>query len=119
VAFPGDGKAVWEANVAYEGDAAFGKTVELVKGSRLELLEQNNKLLSEIVTEGTVTWPASTNDDLGCGRGVAKVHALFRTKQDAPASFVGCLHDLPAGSVVPPKIWGTFFTLKDSTDGHN
>jgi hypothetical protein len=50
---------------------------------------------------------------------VAKVHALFRTKQDAPASFVGCLHDLPAGSVVPPKIWGTFFTLKDSTDGHN
>jgi hypothetical protein len=119
VPFPGDGKAVWEANVAYEGDVAFGKTVELVKGSRLELLEQNNKLLSEIVTEGTVTWPASTNDDLGCGRGVAKVHALFRTKQDAPASFVGCLHDLPAGSVVPPKIWGTFFTLKDSTDGHN
>jgi hypothetical protein len=119
VPFPGDGKAVWEANVAYEGDVAFGKTVELVKGSRLELLEQNNKLLSEIVTEGTVTWPTSTNDDLGCGRGVAKVHALFRTKQDAPASFVGCLHDLPAGSVVPPKIWGTFFTLKDSTDGHN
>jgi len=117
--FPGDGNAVWEANVTYEGDVAFGKTVELVKGSRLELLLKGNKLLSEIVTEGTVMWPASTNDDLGCGGGVAKVHALFRTKQDAPASFVGCLHDLPAGSVVPPEIWGTFFTLKDSTDGHN
>jgi hypothetical protein len=119
VPFPGDGKAVWEANVAYEGDVAFGKTVELVKGSRLELLLKGNKLLSEIVTEGTVTWPASTNDDLSCGRGVAKVHALFRTKQDAPASFVGCLHDLPAGSIIPPKIWGTFFALKNTLDDDN
>jgi hypothetical protein len=119
VPFPGDGKTVWEANVAYEGDVAFGKTVELVKGSRLELLLKGNKLLSEIVTEGTVTWPASTNDDLSCGRGVAKVHALFRTKQDAPASFVGCLHDLPAGSIIPPKIWGTFFALKNTLDDDN
>jgi Beta-propeller repeat len=119
VASPGDGKAVWEANVAYEGDVAFGKTVELVKGSTLQILLKPSKLLSESVTEGTVTWPASVHDDLGCGGGVAKVHALFTTSKDEPGSFVGCLHDLPAGSVVPPKIWGTFFTLKDSTDGHN
>jgi beta-propeller repeat-containing protein len=112
VAFPGDGKAVFEANVAYEGDVAFGKTVELVKGGKLELLLTPNKLLSEIVTEGTVTWPVSVYDDLGCGGGVAKVRALFTTTKDEPASFVGCLHDLPAGSVLPPTIWGTFFHIK-------
>jgi hypothetical protein len=63
-----------------------------------------------------VTWPASLHDDLGCGGGVAKVHALFKTTKDEPASFVGCLHDLPAGSVIPPKIWGTFFALKNAFD---
>jgi hypothetical protein len=119
VAFPGDGKAVWESNVTFEGDVAFGQTVQLSKGGRLELLLKGNKLLSEIVTEGTVQWPPSTNGDLGCGRGVASVLALFTTKQDAPGSFVGCLQDLPAGSVTPPKIWGTFFNLKDSIDGQN
>jgi hypothetical protein len=112
VAFPGDGKALWEANVAYEGDVAFGKTVNLVKGSRLELLLKPNKLLSEIVTEGTVKWPASVHDDLGCGGGVARVHAQFTTTKDEPGSFLGCLLDLPAGSVLPPKIWGTFFHIK-------
>jgi hypothetical protein len=111
VPFPGDGNAVWEASVAYQGDVAFGKTVELVKGSRLELLLKGNKLLSEIVTEGTVTWPPSATSDFGCGEGVAKAIAFFTTKHGAPASFVGCLHDLPAGSVIPPKIWGTFFHI--------
>jgi len=47
---------------------------------------------------------------------VAKVIAFFKTRHGAPASFVGCLHDLPAGSVIPPKIWGTFFTLKSEID---
>jgi hypothetical protein len=112
VASPGDGKAVFEANVAYTGDVAFGKTVELVKGSTLQLLLKPNRLLSESVTEGTVTWPASVHDDLGCGGGVAKVHALFTSSNSGPGSFVGCLHDLPAGSVLPPKIWGTFFHIK-------
>jgi hypothetical protein len=119
VAFPGDGKAVWEANIDYGGDAAFGKTINLSKGSRLELLLKKEKLLSETVTEGTVVWPLSATDDLGCGAGVAKVRALFTTKQGDPASFVGCLHDLPAGRVIPPKIWGTFFTLKDEMDENN
>jgi hypothetical protein len=119
VAFPGDGKAVWESNVTFEGDIAFGKTIQVSKGGRLELLLKGNKLLSEIVTEGTVKWPPSINGDIGCGRGVASVLALFTTKQDAPGSFVGCLQDLPAGSVIPPKIWGTFFNLKDAVDGQN
>jgi hypothetical protein len=64
------------------------------------------------VTEATVVWPASTAANLGCGEGVAKLIAFFTTKHGAPACFVGCLHDLPAGSIIPPKIWGTFYTLK-------
>jgi hypothetical protein len=116
VALPGDGRALWEAAIGFQGDVAFGKTINLLKGGRLELLLKKNKLLSEMVTEGTVVWPPSVMRDLGCGEGVAKVTAFFKTKQDAPASFVGCLHDLPAGSVIPPKIWGTFFTLKSEID---
>lgn len=85
--------------------------MELVKGSRLELLLKPNKLLSEFVTEGTVIWPVSVHDDLGCGGGVAKVHALLTTPTDKPGSFVVCLHDLPAGSILPPKIRGTFFRI--------
>jgi hypothetical protein len=119
VTFPGDGRALWEAAINFQGDVAFGKTINVLKGGRLELLLKKNKLLSEMVTEGTVVWPPSATGDLGCGEGVAKVTAFFKTKDGAPASFVGCLHDLPAGSVIPPKIWGTFFTLKSEIDeGH-
>jgi hypothetical protein len=116
--FPGDGKALWQANVNFQGEVAFGSTVNLMKG-RVELLLRREEILSEIVTNGTVVWPPSATSDLGCGEGVAKVVAFFNTKQGAPASFVGCLHDLPAGSVIPPKIWGTFFTLKSEIDEHH
>jgi hypothetical protein len=115
VPFPGDEKALWQANVNFQGEVAFGSTVNLLKG-RLELLLRREKLLSETVTNGTVVWPPFVTSDLGCGEGVAKVTAFFTAKHDAPASFVGCLHDLPAGSVIPPKIWGTFFTLKSEID---
>jgi hypothetical protein len=115
VPFPGDEKALWQANVNFQGEVAFGSTVNLLKG-RLELLLRREEILSEIVTNGTVVWPPSATSDLGCGEGVAKVIAFFKTKHGAPASFVGCLHDLPAGSVIPPKIWGTFFTLKSEID---
>jgi hypothetical protein len=115
VPFPGDEKALWEADINYEGQVAFGKTIDLLKG-RLELLLQRQRLLSEILTNGTVVWPPSATGNLGCGEGVGRVTAYFTTKQGAPASFVGCLHDLPAGSVLPPKIWGTFFTLKSEID---
>jgi Beta-propeller repeat len=115
VPFPGDEKALWQANVNFQGEVAFGSTVNLLKG-RLELLLRREEILSEIVTNGTVVWPPSATSDLGCGEGVAKVIAFFKTKHGRPASFVGCLHDLPAGSVIPPKIWGTFFTLKGEID---
>jgi hypothetical protein len=112
---PGDEKALWEADINYEGQMALGKTIDLLQG-RLELLLKKQKLLSERVTEGTVVWPASTTANLGCGEGVAKLIAYFTTKHGAPACFVGCLHDLPAGSIIPPKIWGTFYTLKSKMD---
>jgi hypothetical protein len=115
VPFPGDEKALWEADINYEGQVSFGKTIDLLKG-RLELLLQRQRLLSEILTNGTVVWPPSATGNLGCGEGVGRVTAYFTTKQGAPASFLGCLHDLPAGSVLPPKIWGTFFTLKSEID---
>ena len=115
VPFPGDGNAAWEASVNYVGDVAFGKTVNL-QGGTLALLLQPDKLLSETVREGKITWPLSATHDIGCGEGVATVHAWFTTTAGGSASFVGCLHDLPAGSVIPPKIWGTFFTLKSEID---
>jgi hypothetical protein len=115
VPFPGDEKALWQANVNFQGEVAFGSTVNLLKG-KLELLLRSEEILSEIVTNGTVVWPPSATSQLGCGEGVAKVITFFKTKHGGPGSFVGCLHDLPAGSVIPPKIWGTFFTLKDEID---
>jgi hypothetical protein len=101
--FPGNRRGLWEANINYIGKANFGESVQVVGGS-YDVLFKNAKAISGTVTTGTVMWPASVSDNIGCGAGVATV-ALALTG-DA-SYFSGCLHDLPAGSVIPPKIWGT------------
>jgi hypothetical protein len=54
---------------------------------------------------------ATASDDIGCGDGVATLTATLPVKGDGTANFMGCLHDLPALTVIPPKIWGAFQNL--------
>ena len=103
--FPGNRRGLWEANINYTGTANFNSTVQVISGS-YDVLFKNAKTISGTVTGGTVAWPANLYADAGCGAGVAIV-AL--TLSGDASSFSGCLHDLPAGSVIPPKIWGTLF----------
>lgn len=104
--FPGTRKGLWEAVVNYTGSPDFGATVELQSGT-FDLLFKNRSALSGMVTGGTVEWPALGGVTApSCGTNVAKV-TVFLTIGGTPHSFDGCLHDLPAGTVIPPKIWGT------------
>jgi hypothetical protein len=116
--FPGDGKAVWEADFNHRGKIDFGSTIDLFSG-RLVLRVKRQTIVTEFVTHGTVVWPPSAISDLGCGEGMANVTVSFKSRHGRPASFVACLHDLPAGSVVPPKIWGTLSILKSEMDEDN
>ena len=43
-----------------------------------------------------------------CGVDVAVAEANLSVAGGGITSVSGCLHDLPKGSVIPPKIWGTF-----------
>jgi hypothetical protein len=88
--------------VSYTGNAAFGGTVYLVSGS-FDVLYTNGKTISGTVTGGTVMWPKA-GESIGCGIDVAAVHAdvTFRPGPKGAGYFQGCLHDLPAGTVIPP-----------------
>jgi hypothetical protein len=105
--FPGNGQGLWKASVNYTGSPAFGGHVDVQSGS-FDLMFTRGGRISGKVKDGTVMWPSSaTADDYGCGAGVAKVYLDLTIRGAGPSSFTGCLHDLPAGSVIPPKIWGT------------
>jgi hypothetical protein len=105
--FPGDGHGLWKATVDYTGKAAFGAEVDVARGL-FDLLFTDGKTVRGRVRGGKVTWPAA-GQGIGCGTDVAKVTLRVRYRVGATGigSFCGCLHDLPAGSVIPPKIWGT------------
>ena len=101
--FPGDFQGLWNSSVNYIGHAGFGNTVFILSGRfRISFLDGHS--LSGSVISGTVRWPMSVIDDLGCGPGVALIDVTLNRSQ----RFQGCLHDLPAGSVIPPMVWGTF-----------
>jgi hypothetical protein len=104
--FPGNRLGLWKASVNYLGKAAFGGTVNLTSGS-FDVLLTNGAAVIGTVTGGTVTWPVEGGNS-GCGVDIAKVSVsvTFSRGVMGPGSFQGCLHDLPAGSVIPPKIWG-------------
>lgn len=106
--FPGTGEGLWKASIDYTGTVGFGGQVEVARG-RFDVLFTSGTTVSGRVTGGTVTWPTA-GDDIGCGKDVAVVNVnvtFFGGGPKSSGSFQGCLHDLPAGSVIPPKIWGT------------
>jgi hypothetical protein len=105
--FPGTGQGLWKASANYIGRAGFGGSVHVV-GGNFDLLFTNGTVVQGNVGTGTITWPAE-GADIGCGNDVAKisVNIGFTHGVVGGGLFDGCLHDLPAGTVIPPKIWGT------------
>ena len=105
--FPGTAEGVWSIQINYIGQPMFGGSVAVV-GGKWSFLFINGSELRGKVSSGSVIWPADATTDIGCGAGVAAVQASLTVAGRGPASVTGCLHDLPAGSVIPPKVWGTF-----------
>ena len=105
-AFPGNGQGLWTATVDYKGKAKFGGQVNLLDGN-FQLLFTDGKAVLGKVTSGTITWPARGQSTV-CGTDVAVVsmNVRYRVGATGLGLFRGCLHDLPFGSVLPPKIWG-------------
>lgn len=105
--FPGNDEGLWKATVNYVGKPEFGGHVELVGGS-FDVLFTNGTTVTGKVTGGSVMWPP-VGQGIGCGADIAliSVSVAFRGVATGSGLFRGCLHDLPAGSVIPPKIWGT------------
>lgn len=109
--FPGTRQGFWEATIDRRGLAAFGNTVTVLSGTITLALKQHHKflLLTGKVSTGSVQWPVQGETSV-CGTNIATValDLVIPELDNAPATFDGCLHDLPAGSVLPPTIWGTF-----------
>jgi hypothetical protein len=105
--FPGTGQGLWKASANYIGKAGFGGSVQVVAG-KFDLLFTDGTVVQGNVGSGTITWPAE-GAGIGCGIDVAKISVSigFTHGVAGSGSFEGCLHDLPAGTVIPPKIWGT------------
>lgn len=105
--FPGTKQGLWEATINYTGSPAFGGSVTVQSGTFDLFLKGEPPLSGEVITGG-VTWPANASTDIGCGVGVARVVVAVSTESDGTLNFNGCLHDLPAGSEIPPRLWGAF-----------
>ena len=109
-AFPGNRHGFWEVTLDRQGTAAFGSAVTVLDGTLRLALKKGKKfvLISGSVSGGTVQWPVQ-GETLGCGTDVAVVTVGLEIAEldNAPATFNGCLHDLPAGTIIPPLIWGT------------
>jgi hypothetical protein len=113
--FPGNRLGFWEVTLDRQGTAAFGSTVTVLGGKlTLALKADGTQLLlsGSVMSGGTVQWPPQ-GGNLGCGTDIAHVDITLQitTLGGAPATFTGCLHDLPAGSIIPPTVWGTLKIL--------
>ncbi len=97
----------WAVSLNYTGTPGFGSSVTIIGGTWW-LKFKDGHVFSGTVTGGSVQWPGE-NQNIGCGTNVAKVSATITviTPASASGTFTGCLHDLPAGTVIPPKVWGT------------
>jgi hypothetical protein len=110
VPFPGTGQGVWSADISYVGSAGFGHLVSLSDGSMVITFADGTSVSGIVTTGSFVEWPPnSSTDSFGCGAGVAQVLVNLDT-DDGAATFDGCLHDLPPGTAVPPKTWGSFLS---------
>jgi hypothetical protein len=103
--FPGDFQGLWKTQVSYTGQAGFGNTV-VIEGGRWSIFFLDGHSLSGRVTGGSVHWPVQ-GSTIGCGTDVAVVLVNLRLGGSS-AAFNGCLHDLPAGTVIPAMVWGEF-----------
>ena len=106
LAFPGTGQGTWSIRANYTGQPKFGGSVTLVGGSWRFLFIGGTFLHGKVVS-GTVTWPPEGTPSV-CGVDVAVAEANLSVAGGSSTTVTGCLHDLPKGSVIPPKIWGTF-----------
>jgi hypothetical protein len=104
--FPGNNQGMWTASADYKGKARFGGQVALLGGSFHLLFKDGHVVLGK-VTGGTITWPARGLSSI-CGTEVAVIsmNVTYRAGATGTGVFRGCLHDLPAGRIIPPKIWG-------------
>lgn len=107
VNFPGTGQGAWSIQINYIGQPMFGGSVDVVGGKWSFLFFTGTELRGKVVS-GSVRWPDDETADIGCGPGVAVAEANLTVTGGGAATVNGCLHDLPAGSVIPPKVWGTF-----------
>lgn len=105
---PGSREGLWQATINYDGSPAFGGSVTVTAGTFSLLLTKGGRISGTVEYGGTVTWPAE-NKNIGCGKNVATVNLNLDTGEGGPTNFQGCLHDLPAGTVIPPKIWGELY----------
>jgi hypothetical protein len=105
-ALPGNGQGLWTATIDYRGRPRFGGQIVLLNG-HFNLSFTDGHVVSGRVTGGTITWPLRGQSSI-CGTEVAVVsmNVRYRVGPTDRGVFKGCLHDLPAGSVIPPKIWG-------------
>ena len=109
--FPGTGKGFWSLQINYLGQPAFGGSVNVV-GGNWSLFFLNGTSKHGTVLNGTVTWPADAGSTYGgCLPGEALAQANITVAGGLPTIVAGCLHDLPAGSVIPPTVWGAFLNL--------
>jgi|SRR5688572_21309101 hypothetical protein len=111
-AFPGNGQGMWTATIDYKGRPRFGGQVTLLGGG-FDLLFNDGKVVLGRVTGGTIVWPPAGQSSI-CGTEVAVVtmNVRYRVGAEGRGVFRGCLHDLPFGSVLPPKIWGKLEKLE-------
>ena len=105
--FPGTGQGAWLVLINYTGQPMFNGSVNIVGGSWLFIFK-NGGIIGGTVNRGLVTWPIDADSSNGCGNGVAVINANLLRLNGKPATLTGCLHDLPKGAVIPPKVWGAF-----------
>ena len=112
LAFPGTQQGVWTVQINYTGHPSFGQTAPApqvtIAGGTWSFLFFSGMELKGRVVGGTVSWPYDTSSDIGCGDGVAVAEANLTLNGGKSASLAGCLHDIPAGTVIPPQEWGEF-----------
>jgi hypothetical protein len=107
VPFPGSERGAWTIQINYTGQPMFDGSVTIVSGN-WNFIFTSGLLLRGTVTGGTVTWPPDKDTSIGCGNGVAVGEADLTVNGGGTATVSGCLHDLPKGAIIPPKIWGAF-----------
>ncbi len=106
--FPGTGQGAWSLQINYVGKPAFNSSVNVV-GGNWSFLFFNGTSKHGTVLNGSVTWPVDASSTYGgCLAGEALAQANITVAGGSPTMVVGCLHDLPAGSVIPPTVWGAF-----------